>query len=311
MTEDFELNEQGAYLCYQGRQKEALPLLQKATKINPDNTDAWFSLGGCYFDLEYYQEALDAYIKILEIDRFDQQAQAAAVLTEGRGKLKAPPLLNSCLDPRECNRLGQIEYKQAENSYDLEKALFFFNKTLELDSLVAPVYNNRGQTLRYLKRFDEAIADFDNALALDPTMENARRNKKKCLQEKQELEIRSAKNIDHDFAPIYIVVLKNERIPLESEVGSAINFCVQNGNLEEPTNNARITGFNDPDMEINEIEGEFMINLGNELLKSFPDIKPYIKTSENEFLSDKLDINIVNIKSKAGHIRVIRIKKEE
>lgn len=185
MTEDYELNEQGTALCFQGNFEKALPLLQKAIKINPSNTDAWFSLGGCYFAQNNYQASLDSYMKILEIDPYDQQAQASAVLTEGRGGLKAPPLLNKCLDPWECNRLGKVEYDEAENSYDLEKAFYFFSKTLELDPFAASVYNNRGQTLRYLKRFDEAIADFDRAISLDPSLDHIKINRDQCLKEKE------------------------------------------------------------------------------------------------------------------------------
>ena len=42
--------------------------LEKETRSNPGNLDAWISLGNAYFDSNQYEKAIDAYRKVLEIN---------------------------------------------------------------------------------------------------------------------------------------------------------------------------------------------------------------------------------------------------
>lgn len=46
-------------------------------------------------------------------------------------------------------------------------------------------WNARGYALMRLRRYQEAVADFDRALALKPDYENARRNREAALQRVQ------------------------------------------------------------------------------------------------------------------------------
>ena len=64
------------------------------------------------------------------------------------------------------------DWAAAENSYD---------KALEGNSNSALIYNNRGYSRLTQKRLEEAVADFDRALRLDPEFEVARENLRLAL----------------------------------------------------------------------------------------------------------------------------------
>ena len=55
-----------------------------------------------------------------------------------------------------------------------EEAMVRFRAVVEIDPDNAPAYSNIGATLHHLDRSEEALASFERALALDPTLESAR-----------------------------------------------------------------------------------------------------------------------------------------
>ena len=58
-----------------------------------------------------------------------------------------------------------------------EEALSAYGQAIHLDPNNAPAYNNKGVALRYLQRYDEAIVAFDQAIRLDPNFADAYSNK--------------------------------------------------------------------------------------------------------------------------------------
>ena len=58
-----------------------------------------------------------------------------------------------------------------------EEAVAVFQQSLALDPNLAQTYQNMGKSLGRLRRFDEAIACFDRAILLLPTYLNAYKNK--------------------------------------------------------------------------------------------------------------------------------------
>ena len=65
-------------------------------------------------------------------------------------------------------------YLQTE---DYEKAINFFNKSIDIKSDFADAYNNRGITLNKLKKYHEAIEDFNRAIKLKENYFDAHLNK--------------------------------------------------------------------------------------------------------------------------------------
>ena len=62
-------------------------------------------------------------------------------------------------------QLLAITHAQQTNS---EIALQYFNKALLINNTNAAVFNNKGNTLQELKRFDEALQSYDQALHIKP-----------------------------------------------------------------------------------------------------------------------------------------------
>lgn len=62
-----------------------------------------------------------------------------------------------------------------------EKALFCYDKSLELDSEEVNIWNNRGVTLEVLGRFNDALESYDEALKLDSKHSSAGLIKVNCL----------------------------------------------------------------------------------------------------------------------------------
>lgn len=56
-----------------------------------------------------------------------------------------------------------------------------YDKALELKPYDANVWNDKGIALRYLGRYEEAIACYDKALEIDPNHANALNNKRLTL----------------------------------------------------------------------------------------------------------------------------------
>ena len=62
------------------------------------------------------------------------------------------------------NLLGQAHLRQNQDA----EALTAFGRAIETDANFADAYGNRGTLLAEMKRLPEALADFDQALALRP-----------------------------------------------------------------------------------------------------------------------------------------------
>jgi len=58
----------GWSLMDENRFMEAIPPLKRTISLNPEDTDAHYSLGLVYGKLNHYQEALDQYQLVLQMD---------------------------------------------------------------------------------------------------------------------------------------------------------------------------------------------------------------------------------------------------
>jgi tetratricopeptide (TPR) repeat protein len=58
-----------------------------------------------------------------------------------------------------------------------DEALTAYDQAIRLDPGYAPTYNNMRDALTKLKRYDEVLAAFDRALTLDPNNDTAKVNK--------------------------------------------------------------------------------------------------------------------------------------
>ncbi len=181
-----DLLTKGKALSAQGRHAEAIPFLERATKVDPRSFDAWGNLGALYGGVGRWQDALTACDRALALD--EKQAwvwtNKGAILNDLGRYQEALVAYDRALalDPN---------YRDAWSNKgailnDLgryQEAIAALDRALALDPNDALAWYNKGNAFNDLKRHQEALASFDRALALDPNYRNAWYNKGTALWE--------------------------------------------------------------------------------------------------------------------------------
>lgn len=122
----------------------AIKQLERAVEQDPRDDAAYVDMGFAYGLLKDPDQAVEMYTKAVRIN------PSAANFKE----------------------LANVYLRSARP----EEALMAANAGLSKDPKSAPLYNARGMALHDLLRFDDALADFRRALALDPSLTAAREN---------------------------------------------------------------------------------------------------------------------------------------
>lgn len=141
------------------------------TKSEPENADAWFSLGNVYSGLTRYNDAINAYRQALSID----PEHAGAWNNLGIAYAK----LNRYSDAVDAYRQALIinpEYALAwfnlGNIYDkLERysdAVDAYRQALSIDSEYTEAWSNLGTVYYQLERNNDAIDAYRQAVSIDP-----------------------------------------------------------------------------------------------------------------------------------------------
>lgn len=76
------------------------------------------------------------------------------------------------------NKLG----RELINKGDFEQAANVLTEAVALDPGMAQAWNALGFAKMLLRRYDEALADFDRALKLDPNYANAQQNRASAVR---------------------------------------------------------------------------------------------------------------------------------
>lgn len=141
---------QGTQLLSQRKPVDALPFLERAHKLKPDNPDAALNLGGAYIMAGRHKLA----VSVLE--------QAVAYAPDNAQlwiNLGAAYLGNPITATDECQ----------------QRALAAFNRALEIDPLARSVAYNIGLIHRDRGEIELAVAAFRRAVLADPYDRDARR----------------------------------------------------------------------------------------------------------------------------------------
>jgi tetratricopeptide (TPR) repeat protein len=157
-----ELLAQGMALYTQEKYDEAIPLLKRVTKLDPRNSDAWNLLLAAYFPLAS---------SMGDVDVMTKQA-----LPTAEQALALDPAL----------ALGWLV--KATALYLLKRkdeALVAYDRALALapKHAIPSVLSVKGDVLCSMGRCEEALGVIDVALALNPTYEDAWKNRGKVLHE--------------------------------------------------------------------------------------------------------------------------------
>lgn len=149
----------------------------EALKYDAKNSAAYFGLGEVYADLDQYGEAIAAYEKSLENNKdLTEIYVPLGILYYQAGDIKkADELLTKAL--AFSSESSETQYfvglvRAAQNR--TEEALAAFQKAKTLDPTLAEAFHNSGEGLMKLKRPAEAVADYTRATELKPNYFDAR-----------------------------------------------------------------------------------------------------------------------------------------
>ena len=177
---EYRLERAGQALLKQQRFADAREKFREALRVNPDYAPARAGLGETLFNLERHEEALQELERAVTLQPdwvlagalrrlMGQAARELGRLDEAAAHvehaLRLDPDAAAALDLLAMLRFEQSRY---------EDALGLYRRLAERDPDNAQVFANLGATLYYLDRADEAVASFEHALSLDPTLESAR-----------------------------------------------------------------------------------------------------------------------------------------
>jgi protein O-GlcNAc transferase len=134
---------ESAFVQYQaGNLQRAEQILNKILKIQPDNFEACYYLGGILDDAFRTEEAIRCYRRAMEINpEFPGTYYNIAALLQGERKF--------------------------------DEALAYYQKALGLDPTCADIHNSIGVILQSKGEFGEAVSCYQEALRLDPNFAKA------------------------------------------------------------------------------------------------------------------------------------------
>ena len=163
----------------------AKQLLNKATEIQPDNSDAHNNLGNVLKQIGEYQKAKSCYEKAIQIqpNNAPLHNNLGIVLEELGEHQKAKTRYEKAIQIQPSylmalNNLGNLlkelgEYQNAKNCYE---------KTIQIQPSHVAAINNLGNVLGKLEEYKKAISCYDEAIKINPNYFLAHNNKGVILQ---------------------------------------------------------------------------------------------------------------------------------
>ena len=152
--------------------------MEDSKKIDEQTIEDLFIEGAKLLTLKEFEKALEIFEKVLEAKPDHLKAlEAKAVILIHKNKIKeAKTLLEYALelephDARLYYRLGQIYYKEK----DLDTALEYFTKAVEIEPLYPAAYMARSQILREKGMEEAADLELDKAVAVQRELAKSRK----------------------------------------------------------------------------------------------------------------------------------------
>ena len=134
----------GITLVNKGRYKQGIEVLSKSVGLFDRDAEVWNSLGEAYWRTGEFDQARAHFAQALALDPDD------AIYNGNMGAFVVATAL------------------RLRSAQDVENALGYFDKAIAADPALASAYNGKAGALKILGRKDEAIADWEKALALNP-----------------------------------------------------------------------------------------------------------------------------------------------
>ena len=164
---------QGNVLVRLNRFEEAIPLLERATHVNPNHAKSWARLGSALRSLKRYEDALDAYREATRLEPDYAWAWNEQGMTlEAMGRYDEALKIYQQAHRHAPNDVMAL-YQQADllvgHTEEYEKALELLEQALKLDSRNPRIWAKLGQVQRRLNLFEDALHSYTRSIELDPT----------------------------------------------------------------------------------------------------------------------------------------------
>ncbi len=152
---------------------------ESALQLDPANqelrrimADRYLDIGKWYYDRKDFEEALNYYRRVVELQPPNAQAYIyLGSINSAMGKrAEALKYYNMALELKPTDAGIRYEMGQAalaDQSFD--EAVKDFTESLKLDPRLVTTYASRGYALQQLGKLDEALSDYNQALQMDPT----------------------------------------------------------------------------------------------------------------------------------------------
>jgi tetratricopeptide (TPR) repeat protein len=161
-------NNRGVALMGQRRALAALASYERAIELAPDYADALNNRGTALLRLKRFSEARVDFERALALKPDYADAERNRDLVAAEIKLRDETLAGeadgSAADPETLHRRGLVLIEMRR----FAEALACFDQAIAGAPKFTLAFNNRGLVLAELKRFDEALASFDAAIKVDP-----------------------------------------------------------------------------------------------------------------------------------------------
>lgn len=153
----------GLALYYLGRYEESVLACAKATDLNVHNVRAYLTEGDALCNLERYGEAITTYKQAVAIDPHNKKALQS--LQEAVTKLE---------NQRHTDEIYGKELTYYEQIISSSKS----------DHAKSQAWVGKAETLYALKRYEEALSSYEQAIQLNPLNTNAHMGKKRIISER-------------------------------------------------------------------------------------------------------------------------------
>lgn len=186
-----------------GRLGDALKAFQRTVELDPNRADARFSLGALYHKSGRYQEAKEAFEYLLRqnpsevlkgqveerlgqiqrnIEARDRFEKASHLMDEKRwdeARIELEQVIS--IEPKNPSALFAMG-RSFYNLADMEQALTYLDKAVEVDPGMAAAWTQKGVVLEEFQRFEEAMSAYERALAAPKATEDARREARERIE---------------------------------------------------------------------------------------------------------------------------------
>ena len=178
----------GVVLDKLGRFEEAETHLRRAIALKPQDIDSLRKLIEILTPQGRYEEAIDLIAQAVALDPSSPQAAELHYLMgqtaqeNGQSETATAYYIRALeIDPHYAKAIRRLAHLRAEQQrYD--ESLELFQRLIDIDPGDAMAHGNMGIVLFYLGNSAEALQRFDQALSLNPNLENARANREALLK---------------------------------------------------------------------------------------------------------------------------------